>query len=65
MSVARTATLPQGNPISRIPFIYEVETKKLENPDEIERVRVRLPSGLTARFVRVNTWVILPYAPLT
>jgi hypothetical protein len=42
--------------ISRISYVYEEETKLLENPDEIEGLSITLPNGKTARFARINNW---------
>lgn len=39
-----------------LPYFYKEKTSRLENPDSIESIHVTLPSGLTARFVRLTDW---------
>jgi hypothetical protein len=51
----------KGNPkrakgLARIPYTWEVEKKYLRNPNKLQKVRVWLPNGLTARFIRLTEW---------
>ena len=43
--------------MTRIPFVYEVDAKALDDPDLIKGVAIVLPSGLRARFIRSGGWV--------
>jgi len=41
---------------SQVPFVYEVETKYLENPDSILSFELILPQGVSAKFSRSTGW---------
>jgi hypothetical protein len=41
-------------------YRYELPKGRLENPDTIRNVRVTLPNGLTAKFIRAENWSSLP-----
>jgi hypothetical protein len=51
-------TVATPNNLSRrqIEYRYHVSQKALDNPEEIDSIRILLPSGLSAPFVRVDAW---------
>lgn len=45
----------------RTEFVYEIARDQWENPEKIRNLRVNLPNGTSARFMRVEAWEPRPY----
>lgn len=42
--------------LTHICYRYDVKRERLDDPEQIESIRVVLPSGLSARFIRADHW---------
>jgi hypothetical protein len=58
MSKDLTANVALANDPSALHIHYRYDVKKelLDDPDQIGSVRVFLPSGLSAKFIRLDRW---------
>jgi len=44
------------NDRARVSYVLNIEKKRLDDPEEINSVRVFLPSGVCAPFIRSDAW---------
>jgi hypothetical protein len=42
--------------LARLEYSYELPKALLENPEGIQALKITLPNGLAARFIRTHEW---------
>lgn len=46
----------ENQELVRLEYSYELPKALLDNPEEIQALKIVLPSGLAARFIRTHEW---------
>jgi hypothetical protein len=65
IKLVTNVTNAQKTDVVRERFIYEIKRDQWESPEKIHNLRVNLPNGLSARFMRMGAWESRPYTPIT
>jgi len=52
----RETNMIENQELVRLEYSYELPKALLENPEEIQALKIVLPSGLAARFIRTHEW---------